>query len=931
MCLSSQGKLHGLFTEFCKHDPGCCGNETSFDPPKLAVPISNFVSECQAMWVTLFPQMLKDAKTIGTNHCASLPSCEGKSYSRKTRRIVSSEDLGVVLMGTLKICPTSGRFQLVDATGSMDVVIPDLLSNGNVGKLYEVKDYRLVLEGLPVQIDPLRVPESESFSCRSIFQRVPPRRELNHLTIYAHFYLRSATCLNVCLSLPSCRDILDDFKPISGGIYHLLLVTHKLPATQNFQETLNTPNKSSLFAEAIVLPCNLFLNRANGDSQPLKFPKGNLKAPLHYAEVKDDTQKSWFKRQKIAHALNGTEPCSYRNSLEVVGKEKYELQIKKKHSDLCSPPEIPCFIAVRIDNDEGLLLPGILFCVNNNAADNVVDKPNAQKVLLEFGSESFNMYQLLQIGMYYAVKCANEELSCNLKDHTEYANCDKVLVTSQAPLWSLSFTSVEVLQQSEPPQECLSVASSVGNNEQPFGNSPGDDVLFHRSINPISDVNQCFSVEVTCLLSEGIKSLEDGLVKPLAMSGEPVSVTTCIQTIIEAPRQPSGPSVFEWRLPEGNLISLYGNVLDVHGYGYAADTKSHLNSKRICNINQRVFQEVPSGVCIHVYDDHHMVKICGTVTKHAYPIGFGPGVHATFHRVLMTGTPGRQCQLMLTTVSFIVVNSIKEVNHHFNDRGFIPPSYSETLEEKLFDLVSSGLISQLMIHCLGNKPVRFRCRVAAVYILLLGTHTCRPEEPISEQPPRQPTVSVPLGGFILDDGSSLCCCWADGERAMTLLRLYDTDGAFSSRCRSLNRMGSNKTQSTTCYHLEKMLKKHQRITVKNLGAMLDSSCLDFTFSANSNQFFSSSDESLLKFIFLNACRGSVLNIVGSVMDSNAIRRLERKLAAMQVTVHSIQNIWASDVWYIDPLAEARNMVQELTNRIKKKRKEERSNFVNFYF
>lgn len=142
-----------------------------------------------------------------------------------------------------------------------------------------------------------------------------------------------------------------------------------------FQDSLNTPNKSSLFAEAIVLPCNLFLNRANGDSQPLKFPQGKLKAPLHYAKMKEDTQKSWFKRQKIAHALNGTEPCSYRNSLEVVGKEKYELQIKKKQSDLCSPPEIPCFIAVRSDNDEGLLLPGILFCVNNSAVDNVVDKP----------------------------------------------------------------------------------------------------------------------------------------------------------------------------------------------------------------------------------------------------------------------------------------------------------------------------------------------------------------------------------------------------------------------------------------------------------------------------------------------------------------------------------------------------------------------------
>lgn len=63
-------------------------------------------------------------------------------------------------------------------------------------------------------------------------------------------------------------------------------------------------------------------------------------------------------------------------------------------------------------------------------------------------------------------------------------------------------------------------------------------------------------------------------------------------------------------------------------------------------------------------------------------------------------------------------------------------------------------------------------------------------------------------------------------------------------------------------------------------------------------------------LFLN----EIQNIVGSVMDSNAIRRLERELAAMQVTVHSMQNIWASDVWYIDPLAEARNMFQELTNR-----------------
>lgn len=219
-------------------------------------------------------------------------------------------------------------------------------------------------------------------------------------------------------------------------------------------------------------------------------------------------------------------------------------------------------------------------------------------------------FQLLQIGMCYIMKCANEELLCYLKDHAKYADYDKVLITSQAPLRSLSFTSIEVIEQNEPPEEYLSAASSVGHHERASGTSPHDDMLFHSSLYPISDVNHCPSVEVTCLLREGIKTIEYGLVRPLAMSSEVVSVSTCIKMILEAPRQPSGPSVLEWRLPEGNLISLYGNVLDVHGYCDAADTKVHLNGERNCNINERIFQEVPSGICIHVYDDGHVVIAC---------------------------------------------------------------------------------------------------------------------------------------------------------------------------------------------------------------------------------------------------------------------------------------------------------------------------------
>lgn len=38
----------------------------------------------------------------------------------------------------IQISPTSGRLQLVDATGSIDVLIPDLPSTWNANSIFEV-------------------------------------------------------------------------------------------------------------------------------------------------------------------------------------------------------------------------------------------------------------------------------------------------------------------------------------------------------------------------------------------------------------------------------------------------------------------------------------------------------------------------------------------------------------------------------------------------------------------------------------------------------------------------------------------------------------------------------------------------------------------------------------------------------------------------
>ncbi|MCI12279.1 CST complex subunit CTC1-like, partial [Trifolium medium] len=38
--------------------------------------------------------------------------------------------------------------------------------------------------------------------------------------------------------------------------------------------------------------------------------------------------------------------------------------------------------------------------------------------------------------------------------------------------------------------------------------------------------------------------------------------------------------------------------------------------------------------CIHVSVDNNIVNIYGSINKDAFPTGFGPGVTATFHRIL---------------------------------------------------------------------------------------------------------------------------------------------------------------------------------------------------------------------------------------------------------------------------------------------------------
>lgn len=55
-------------------------------------------------------------------------------------------------------------------------------------------------------------------------------------------------------------------------------------------------------------------------------------------------------------------------------------------------------------------------------------------------------------------------------------------------------------------------------------------------------------------------------------------------------------------------------------------------------------------------------------------------------------------------------------------------------------------------------------------------------------------------------------------------------------------------------------------------------------------------------------------ILGYVMNSETMRRLEEHFPEMEMKMHSMENIWTKEVSYPKPLIEARNVVQELLHR-----------------
>lgn len=220
---------HGMFMEFVKHDRCACDWERSFAPLKLVAPIANLINSCEALWKEMICHQDTDFDIMGTQKEHNTISCDGRPYVLSKRKAIHSEDTGFSLLGILKVSQLSGRMLLVDATGSIDVIIPDLPSSLNINNIYEVRNFWAIMEDITMKLGHVDLLKNEPFTCRSIFDNAPLVREMNMPLL---FYYNLRDLIPVNHHLATCVDSKVDFRKVGRGKYHLLLLMHKFPVLQ---------------------------------------------------------------------------------------------------------------------------------------------------------------------------------------------------------------------------------------------------------------------------------------------------------------------------------------------------------------------------------------------------------------------------------------------------------------------------------------------------------------------------------------------------------------------------------------------------------------------------------------------------------------------------------------------------------------------------
>uniref|UniRef100_A0ACD5YIF9 Uncharacterized protein n=1 Tax=Avena sativa TaxID=4498 RepID=A0ACD5YIF9_AVESA len=814
--------------KFCNHNCDNSSTGSNLEACKLVIPFANFISKCESLWISIMLKCWNGMEGVGKNQGLNKFLCGGLSYPGTTKRIISTGDLGFVLVGSMKMSSVPRRLQLVDDTGCIDIIIPDLPPNLCLDGMYEINDCKLALEGPVAYLDHYGV--ADPLSCKAVFQQLSCRKIFHHLKIYVIVNWSELNRIGPSSQIPSQTNNC-------ARLFHLLKLSHIFPAINNHQNT----SELTMFAEAVIVPYN-----------------------LQFTGQDDCIEHAESFRMSRTHSL-----CDSKVPME-------------------KPCYIPCSLSFRTTSLSGTLVSSYS-CVSDGTIlidSSGEERGNESRVLLEFKEGCLLKYQLLRIGGYYILECPSDSLSFAMKGCGCF-QCGKISLDSQDKLWSLAITfngNINIKQGI--------VDQFIGEVDELFSRNP-----FHNEIRLVQSWNDFrqysdFQLNFYCeAVSEKMEEYDafcyvlNGL---CSYSVEVITVSSCTEIMMR--KKPFGsPDLQTKKLVQGDLISLHGKVENIHSH----DCKD----RRLLPGNEKL------NICIHVADDNQTVRLRGYLSKHCYPVGIGRGAAVTFHRVLLT-----QHELLLTPVTYIEVISI---SHAELNRDH---ATSSLMSGGLKDSSPSTVLQHLSLHqkdFKGSRPMQ--CRVVTIHLLVLESclNDLKTSEAINKG--KMLKVKVPLAGFIVDNGTSLCCCWADDARAELLLRLQEIavlDAPVNLKFSKARNKANIQQTVGSC--LQKLLKKHKNVIVRNYGIPPDIACRDLELSSGISNVLSSLEEKLLKFIVLNACRKGTLNVNATVLDLTAINASNLELPDVH-PVPNMQNFWVNESFQVDPLEEARRLFNSLEN------------------
>ncbi|CAI9116604.1 OLC1v1017797C1 [Oldenlandia corymbosa var. corymbosa] len=886
---SAYQKRYGLFMEYSKHSLSNRVEDEDYSLMKLAVPVSYFRSYVAIRWTEGIRGQEDDFNVMSKLAQRNYLSCGGGSYTMLTRRIFQSEETAVSLLGYIKVSPASGRLQLVDASCSIDVVIPDIPLNWDFNKVYEVKEFKVIIQGISAELNDLDLFPCEPFSCRNIFEDGSPKRDID-ISVFLYHRFRDANSIIYPSRINYSKA---SFQQLQGGHYHLFWLKHKFPLLHKSVGHQAFSNRSRAFAEAVILPWDLILPKKD----EIASLKGLQLEEHGVWECEKHIPKRCKSEKLSSHRKRGS--CDYGNLKCGCLNDSYWNRCFTEKNPGDQSFKFPCVVSSR---DFKCPCPGFVYCTDRKAVTSSSLKPDGRSLLLEFDSESLDMHQGLRIGAYYIIKDRRNHFPFTAKNDKNNIPA-AMLVNCQTYLRSISLSSDVILENSN----SSSVFSSATSHEpEPVPDAfPQNEILANKqySIWPES----CCSDIILSLPSDAIHHLkvdtnvfESGVQKSSLIFETYTEKYDAKGSIVTGPL-PSGAYPSEPLLPEGDLLSLHGLVVAIHDFNGSPHI-SHPRHEISFDAHELKFS--PGASCIHVLVDDQMAMIFGSLSNSTYSTGLGPGVNATFHRILALSGVN---QYMLLSASFIVLDSANVADCQVADEGDSIPVSLVSQCATSPSVVPATLISEIT-KAMDFKPMQHHVRVISIYVLVLQKMEkagyCNKKIQFCSS-----KAEIPLVGFIVDDGSSVCCCWADNARAANFLGLpiesvsSEDDGRTSSGAGLVRQ----KANDFSVGHLDTMLRQHHRVIVQNQGSMWDSSCMELTVSVGSKEPVNGSHENFLRRLIINACSGNLWTVDGSLMDTTALNRLEKRLSKLEMKLLPLQNIWATGVQRCDPLAESRTI------------------------